>query len=116
MRSIRKSHAADKIIIVSHRIMFLDIVHEAMKRKAKEDDLIKFTMGRFDGTIGSPDRRAAILGDFNNPNRDPLVLLCTVGAGGTGLNIAGANQLIICEPLWSPGQEAQIKGRVYRMP
>lgn len=93
-----------------------DIVHEAIKRKARTGQLSDLTMGQFNGTTKSPEHRAEILRDFNDPHRDPKLLLCSAGAGGTGLNITAANHLILCEPLWSPGQEEQIKGRVHRMP
>ncbi|KAI1647842.1 P-loop containing nucleoside triphosphate hydrolase protein [Daldinia loculata] len=98
----------DKIMIVSNYIMFLDIIRVALERNA-------IRAKEFNGTIASSEARAEVLRDFNDPLSNSAVLLCTVGAGGTGLNITGANHLLISEPLWSPGQEEQIKGRVYRM-
>ena len=116
IRSIRTLHVGEKIMIISRSIMFLDIILEALERRAKADDLFQFGSTHFNGTINSSSRRASILGDFNNPHKEPTVLLCSIGAGGAGLNITGASHLIICEPLWSPGQVEQAIGRVYRMP
>ena len=75
------------------------IVHEAIKRKARTGQLSNLAMGQFNGTIKSPDHRAKILRGFNDPHCDPKLLLCSAGAGGTGLNITRANHLIICEPI-----------------
>ncbi|KAJ2987932.1 hypothetical protein NUW58_g4238 [Xylaria curta] len=111
---LRRNHPEEKIVIVSGRIMLLDIIHKALKRipKAGPD---RFKIVEFNGTILSVNDRAEILRRFNQPGQ-PAILLLSAGAGGTGLNIAGGSRLIMCEPLWSPGLEAQIQGRLYRMP
>jgi hypothetical protein len=61
--------------------------------------------------------RADNLRRYNNPKSlIPNILLMTIGAGGVGLNIAGANRLIIGAPQWAPGTEEQATGRVHRLP
>lgn len=43
------------------------------------------------------------------------VLLLSLVAGGVGLNLTGANHLILMEPHWNPQLEAQAQDRVYRI-
>ncbi len=44
------------------------------------------------------------------------VLLLSARAGGTGINLHYASQVIICDPFWAPGLLAQVIGRAHRMP
>ncbi|EAQ89857.1 predicted protein [Chaetomium globosum CBS 148.51] len=44
--------------------------------------------------------------------RAKVILFLSATAGGTGLNIATASRLIICEPQFSPGSDS----RLYRLP
>lgn len=39
------------------------------------------------------------------------VLLVSIKAGGTGLNLTGANHCIICEPFFNPAVEDQVRGQ-----
>lgn len=42
-------------------------------------------------------------------------MLLSLAAGGVGLNLVGANHIILVEPHWNPQLEAQAADRVYRM-
>ena len=66
------------------------------------------------GDITSSKKRQDIIDEFAN-NSNESVLICQITAGGVGLNIQAANQVIICEPQWKPSIENQAIGRVYRM-
>jgi SNF2 family DNA or RNA helicase len=35
-------------------------------------------------------------------------------AGGTGLNLTGANRMILFEPDWNPSNDSQVMGRIWR--
>lgn len=43
------------------------------------------------------------------------VLLLSLTAGGVGLNLVGANHLMLIDLHWNPQLEAQAMDRVYRM-
>lgn len=43
------------------------------------------------------------------------VMLLSLVAGGVGLNLTGANHLILVDPHWNPQLEAQAFDRVYRV-
>lgn len=45
-------------------------------------------------------QRFPIVKDFNNG--EAKILLLSTKAGGVGLNLVGANRLIIMEPDWNP--------------
>lgn len=42
-------------------------------------------------------------------------MIVSMKAGGTGLNLQNANNVIICDPSWNPSQEEQAIGRVHRL-
>ncbi len=39
----------------------------------------------------------------------------SIRAGATGLNLAFANNVMICDPWWNPSHEEQAIGRVHRI-
>jgi DNA repair protein RAD5 len=42
-------------------------------------------------------------------------LIVSIRAGAVGLNLANANNVIICDPWWNPSHEDQAVGRVHRL-
>ena len=42
-------------------------------------------------------------------------MLLTLTAGGLGLNLVGANHLLLLDPHWNPQLQLQVADRVYRM-
>lgn len=40
---------------------------------------------------------------FNRPGSDVFVFLLSCKAGGMGLNLVGANRLVLVDPEWNPG-------------
>lgn len=60
------------------------------------------------------DQRDAIVADFNNENSAVRVMLLSLTAGGVGLNLVGANQMIILDLHWNPQWEMQVKDRIHR--
>ena len=57
------------------------------------------------------------LGECNRFNRDPSipVFLISLMAGGTGLNLTGADMVIHYDPWWNPAVEAQATDRAHRI-
>ena len=50
---------------------------------------------------------------FNNHERP--IFLASLKAGGTGLNLTGADMVIHFDPWWNPAVEAQATDRAYRI-
>lgn len=42
-------------------------------------------------------------------------MLLSLTAGGVGLNLIGANHLLLLDPHWNPQLEAQAQDRIYRV-
>jgi SNF2 family DNA or RNA helicase len=43
------------------------------------------------------------------------IMLCSLKAGGTGINLVSANHLVLMDPWWNPAAEEQAIDRVYRI-
>lgn len=69
---------------------------------------------RFSYLDGSSKNRLEIVNTFND---DPTisVFLVSLKAGGTGLNLVGADTVIHFDMWWNPAVESQATDRVYRM-
>jgi SNF2 family DNA or RNA helicase len=68
---------------------------------------------RLDGSTPVRDRLA--LCDRFNAEADLPVLLISLKAGGTGLNLTGADTVIHFDPWWNPAVEAQATDRAHRI-
>lgn len=99
--------ADDKAIIVSQWKSVLDIVGEMLASEG-----IK-TLS-LNGTIPVQNRQA-IVDEFNNPQSRKRILLLSLTAGGVGLNLIGANHLILLDLHWNPQLEAQAQDRIFRV-
>ena len=68
---------------------------------------------RIDGSVAAVDRQAAAE-RFNGSGTSPVLLL-SLRAGGVGLNLTGANHLMLVDLHWNPSLEAQACDRVFRV-
>lgn len=103
---LRTSPERDKLVIVSNFTQTLDIIAALCQHK-------KVAFFQLDGS--TPIKRRQELVDlFNVPHSQELVFLLSSKAGGVGLNLIGANRLILFDPDWNPANDAQAMGRVWR--
>jgi SNF2 family DNA or RNA helicase len=63
---------------------------------------------------GSSQERMQIVHTFNSDRKIPIFLI-SLKAGGTGLNLTGADMVIHYDPWWNPAVEAQATDRAYRI-
>jgi SNF2 family DNA or RNA helicase len=63
---------------------------------------------------GATKDRMAVVHEFN-ANRKIPVFLISLKAGGTGLNLTGADMVIHFDPWWNPAVEDQATDRAYRI-
>jgi superfamily II DNA or RNA helicase len=63
---------------------------------------------------GSTKERQKIVHQFNSDRAIPLFLI-SLKAGGTGLNLTGADMVIHYDPWWNPAVEQQATDRAYRI-
>lgn len=69
---------------------------------------------RVDGTISNPMDREKIIQKFQH-DFSYNVMLMTTQVGSVGLTLTGADRLVIFDPSWNPGTDAQAVDRVYRL-
>lgn len=63
---------------------------------------------------GSTKERMKVVHQFNS-QRDIPIFLISLKAGGTGLNLTGADMVIHFDPWWNPAVEDQATDRAYRI-
>lgn len=51
---------------------------------------------------------------FNDPASSDFAFLLSSKAGGCGLNLIGANRLVMFDPDWNPANDDQAMARVWR--
>ncbi|KAK2801717.1 hypothetical protein FQN50_007632 [Emmonsiellopsis sp. PD_5] len=104
---IQNSIAAnDKVLLFSHSIPTLNYLEKHILQQKNR------TYFRLDGKTPMASRQAAT----KNFTRDGTqVFLISTRAGGLGLNIPGANRVIIFDFQFNPTWEEQAVGRAYRL-
>ncbi|KAJ1361154.1 Class II histone deacetylase complex subunits 2 and 3 [Parelaphostrongylus tenuis] len=68
---------------------------------------------RLDGSM-SIKQRSKIVEKFNDPQSSEFCFLLSSKAGGCGLNLIGANRLVMFDPDWNPANDDQAMARVWR--
>ena len=99
-----KSYAGDKTIVFSSWTSVLDSIERSCQTIPKHV--------RVDGSMSQMARMNAIR-EFKDG--EAMVLLMTLGAGSTGLDLKCANRVVFVDPHWSPAIEMQAEDRAYRI-
>ncbi|MCJ1401547.1 hypothetical protein MMC11_004763 [Xylographa trunciseda] len=94
------------LLFAQHRIM-LDILEKYIKSM---DDI---NYRRMDGNTPISVRQAMV--DEFNTNPEAHVFLLTTKVGGLGINLTGADRVIIYDPDWNPSTDIQARERAWRL-
>ncbi|KAM0221754.1 hypothetical protein ACHAPA_001047 [Fusarium lateritium] len=97
--------AQDKVLIFSQSLLTLDYLQNMCKMQRR-------SVCRLDGRTPIATRQAQVK-DFNEGSKE--VFLISTTAGGVGLNIQGANRVVIFDVRYNPAHELQAVGRAYRI-
>ena len=97
--------AQDKVLVFSHSIPTLDFVQNFLEKSGR-------TFSRIDGKI-KPSSRQQLTKAFNTGMVE--VFLISTKSGGQGLNMFGANRVVILDDNFNPMYEEQAVGRAYRL-
>ncbi|KAM5574492.1 putative SWI/SNF-related matrix-associated actin-dependent regulator of chromatin subfamily A member 3-like 1 [Rosa sericea] len=74
-----------------------------------------FKILRLDGSM-TANKRAQVIKEFGVVGDDvPTVLLASLKASGTGINLTAASKVYLLEPWWNPAVEEQAMDRVHRI-
>jgi len=68
--------------------------------------------GRLDGNTNVASRQGLV--DKFNSDKSYFGMLCTTRTGGVGLNLTGADRIILYDPDWNPQTDAQARERAWR--
>uniref|UniRef100_A0A670ILR3 RAD54 like n=1 Tax=Podarcis muralis TaxID=64176 RepID=A0A670ILR3_PODMU len=74
---------------------------------------VRYLYVRLDGTM-SIKKRAKIVERFNSISNPEFIFMLSSKAGGCGLNLIGANRLVMFDPDWNPANDEQAMARVWR--
>ncbi|KAF3490512.1 DNA repair and recombination protein RAD54 [Arthroderma uncinatum] len=96
----------DKIVLISNYTQTLDLFERLCRSRA-------YGCLRLDGTMGVK-KRSKLVDRFNDPNGEEFVFLLSSKAGGCGINLVGANRLVLFDPDWNPAADQQALARVWR--
>lgn len=96
----------DKIVLISNYTQTLDLFEKLCRAR-------QYGCLRLDGTM-NVNKRQKLVDRFNNPDGDEFVFLLSSKAGGCGINLIGANRLILFDPDWNPAADQQALARVWR--
>ena len=108
LETVRK-HTSDRVIIVSNFTQTLDMLQRICTRQG-------FPVIRLDGRT-RPEDRARLVARFNSTDGDdepPFVFLLSSRSGGVGLNLIGANRLVLYDSDWNPSTDLQAMARIHR--
>ena len=99
--SVAENH---KALVFSQWTSFLDLIEPHLQREG-----LGFV--RLDGSTRD---RAKVVSDFQSA-QGPPVMLASLKAGGTGLNLTAADHVFLCDPWWNPAAEDQAADRAHRI-
>ncbi|KAL5120641.1 DNA repair protein rhp26 [Pleosporales sp. CAS-2024a] len=104
--SLWKKGGHKTLLFAQHRIM-LDILQKFL------DHIPDINYRRMDGETAIKDRQDLV--DEFNTKPDLHVFLLTTKVGGLGVNLTGANRVIIYDPDWNPSTDIQARERSWRL-
>jgi DNA repair and recombination RAD54-like protein len=96
----------DKIVLISNYTQTLDLFDRLCRARG-------YGSLRLDGTM-TVNKRQKLVDKFNDPEGQEFVFLLSSKAGGCGLNLVGANRLVLFDPDWNPAADQQALARVWR--
>ena len=96
----------DKIVLISNYTQTLDVFDRLCRSR-------NYGVLRLDGTM-NVNKRQKLVDKFNDPDGEEFVFLLSSKAGGCGLNLIGANRLVLFDPDWNPAADQQALARVWR--
>ena len=93
-----------RVLLFSQFVQMLDIVKVWLKEEGIKHEYL----------TGSTKDRKDVVNRFNNDDSIPIFLI-SLKAGGTGLNLTGADYVIHYDPWWNPAVEDQATDRAHRI-
>ncbi len=96
-----------------HRVLVFSQFTSLLALLREELDAQGIAHADLDGSMTAPVRQAAV--DRFQAADGPPVFLLSLKAGGSGLNLTGADTVVHFDPWWNPAAEAQATDRAHRI-
>ncbi|XP_060078469.1 helicase ARIP4-like [Ylistrum balloti] len=112
-------NAGDKILVFSQSLFTLNLLEEFLsKTKVPRPEVDcnwarNTSYYRLDGSTGATEREKMI-NAFNRPDGQAWLFLLSTRAGSLGVNLVGANRVVVLDASWNPCHDCQAVCRVYR--
>ncbi|KAL8836619.1 MAG: hypothetical protein Q9170_002842 [Blastenia crenularia] len=106
LQGIQDSKEGEKTIIFSQFTSLLDLLEIPIYDRG-------WDYARYDGSMSATARNDAVLKFQDEANCK--ILLVSLRAGNSGLNLVAASQVIIMDPFWNPYVEEQAIDRAHRI-
>ncbi|KAG6856842.1 hypothetical protein H0H87_012900 [Tephrocybe sp. NHM501043] len=100
-----KKDATNKVLIFTKSVKLLGMLEFHLSSKG-------YGFLKLDGSTKQTDRMPMI--DKFHSDPDVFIFLISTLAGGTGLNLTGANKVVIFDPNWNPAHDLQAMDRAFR--
>ncbi|KAF9228076.1 hypothetical protein BS17DRAFT_318817 [Gyrodon lividus] len=104
LKEWRKDHS-NKVLIFTKSVKLLDMMEFHL-------NIHGYGFLKLDGSTSQPERMPMIDRFHHDP--DIFIFLISTLVGGTGLNLTGANKVVIFDPNWNPAHDLQAMDRAYR--
>ena len=96
-----------KVLIFSNSVRMLKIVQRMADNAGWENIFMT-------GETPSEDRQT-LVDSFNSESSTAFLFITSTPAGGVGLNLVGANRVVILDPSYSPAADLQAMDRAFRI-
>lgn len=93
-----------RVLLFSQFVTMLNIIKEWLEEEGIKHEYL----------TGATKNRKEVVDNFNNNEKIPIFLI-SLKAGGTGLNLTGADYVIHYDPWWNPAVEDQATDRAHRI-
>ncbi|XP_069559448.1 helicase ARIP4 [Brachyistius frenatus] len=115
----------DKILVFSQSLSTLTVIEDFLSKRPMPQGIAStdsqsqnwvrnLNYYRLDGSTSASERER-LINQFNDPeNRTTWVFLLSTRAGCLGVNLIGANRVVVFDASWNPCHDAQAVCRVYR--
>ncbi|XP_028262160.1 helicase ARIP4 isoform X2 [Parambassis ranga] len=115
----------DKILVFSQSLSTLTVIEDFLSKRPMPQSVVSsdsqstnwvrnLNYYRLDGSTSAAERER-LINQFNDPeNSTTWVFLLSTRAGCLGVNLIGANRVVVFDASWNPCHDAQAVCRVYR--
>ncbi|XP_040260522.1 uncharacterized protein [Aegilops tauschii subsp. strangulata] len=97
----------DRVLIFSQMTKMLDILEDFLS-------FLGYKYARIDGQTALSARQESIK-EYNNTESETFIFLMSTRAGGLGIDLPGANRVIIYDPDFNPFMDLQAQSRAHRI-